>query len=249
MKILVSVKRVPDPYAKISPNASGTDINRDGLQMAVNPFDEIALEEAIRLKEAGKATEVVAVSIGSAEAQEQLRTALAMGADRAILVQTNDPLDAPSVAKILAAVYQREQPNLMLMGKQAIDMDENQVGQMLAARLDLPQATFASKITIENGTATVERETDNGIETVRVPLPAIITADLRLNEPRYVALTGIVRARSKPLETLTPADLGVQPRARVRLTQVEAPPARKAGKRVSDVHELVRLLREEARVI
>jgi len=216
--------------------------------MAVNPFDEIALEEAIRLKEAGKATEVVAVSIGSAEAQEQLRTALAMGADRAILVQTNDPLDAPSVAKILAAVYQREQPNLMLMGKQAIDMDENQVGQMLAAMLDLPQATFASNITIENGTATVERETDNGIETVRVPLPAIITADLRLNEPRYVALTGIVRARSKPLETLTPADLGVQPRARVRLTQVEAPPARKAGKRVSDVHELVRL-NEEARVI
>jgi electron transfer flavoprotein beta subunit len=201
------------------------------------PFDEIALEEAIRLKEAGTATEVVAVSIGSAEAQEQLRTALAMGADRAILV------------KILAAVYQREQPNLMLMGKQAIDMDENQVGQMLAAQLDLPQATFASKITVENGTATVERETDNGIETVQVPLPAIITADLRLNEPRYVALTGIVRARSKPLETLTPADLGVQPRARVRLTQVEAPPARKAGKRVSDVHELVRLLREEARVI
>ena len=249
MKILVSVKRVPDPYAKISPNATGTDINRDGLQMAVNPFDEIALEEAIRLKEAGKATEVVAVSIGSAEAQEQLRTALAMGADRAILVQTDEPLDAPSVAKILAAVYRREQPNLMLMGKQAIDMDENQVGQMLAAVLDLPQATFASKITVENGTATVERETDNGIETVRVPLPAIITADLRLNEPRYVALTGIVRARSKPLETLTPADLGVQPHVRVRLIQVEAPPARKAGKRVSDVHELVRLLREEARVI
>jgi electron transfer flavoprotein beta subunit len=249
MKILVSVKRVPDPYAKISSNASGTDINRDGLQMAVNPFDEIALEEAIRLKEAGKAAEVVAVSIGGAESQEQLRTALAMGADRAILVQTDEPLDAPSVAKILAAVFRREQPNLMLMGKQAIDMDENQVGQMLAALLDLPQATFASKITLENGSATVERETDNGIETVRVPLPAIITADLRLNEPRYVALTGIVRARSKPLETLTPAELGVQPRARVRLTHVEAPPARKAGKRVNDVHELVRLLREEARVI
>jgi len=249
MKILVSVKRVPDPYAKISPNALGTDINRDGLQMAVNPFDEIALEEAIRLKEAGKAAEVVAVSIGGAESQEQLRTALAMGADRAILVQTDDPLDAPSVAKILAAVFRREQPNLMLMGKQAIDMDENQVGQMLAALLDLPQATFASKVTIENSSATVERETDNGIETIKVPLPAIITADLRLNEPRYVALTGIVRARSKPLETLTPADLGVQPRARVRLTRVEAPPARKAGKRVSDVHELVRLLREEARVI
>ncbi|MFN3690507.1 MAG: electron transfer flavoprotein subunit beta/FixA family protein [Fimbriimonadales bacterium] len=249
MKILVSVKRVPDPYAKISPNAAGTDINRDGLQMAVNPFDEIALEEAIRLKEAGKATEIVAVSVGSAECQEQLRTALAMGADRAILVQTDEPLDAPSIAKILAAVYQREQPRLMLMGKQAIDMDENQVGQMLAAILDLPQATFASKITLENGSAVVERETDNGIETLRVPLPAIITADLRLNEPRYVALTGIVRARSKPLETITPADLGVSPRARVRLTQVEAPPARKAGKRVNDVHELVRLLREEARVI
>ncbi|BCW96033.1 MAG: electron transfer flavoprotein subunit beta/FixA family protein [Fimbriimonadales bacterium] len=249
MKILVSVKRVPDPYAKITPNAAGTDINRDGLQMAVNPFDEIALEEAIRLKEAGKATEVVAVSIGGAESQEQLRTALAMGADRAILVQTDEPLDAPSVARLLAAVYQREQPNLMLMGKQAIDMDENQVGQMLAAILDLPQATFASKVSVENGSALVERETDNGIETIKVSLPAIITADLRLNEPRYVALTGIVRARSKPLETLTPADLGVQPRARVRLTGVEAPPARKAGKRVNDVHELVRLLREEARVI
>ncbi len=249
MKILVSVKRVPDPYAKITPNAAGTDINRDGLQMAVNPFDEIALEEAIRLKEAGKATEVVAVSIGGAESQEQLRTALAMGADRAILVQTDDPLDAPSVAQLLAAVYQREQPNLMLMGKQAIDMDENQVGQMLAAILDLPQATFASKVSVENGSALVERETDNGIETIKVSLPAIITADLRLNEPRYVALTGIVRARSKPLETLTPADLGVQPRARVRLTGVEAPPARKAGKRVNDVHELVRLLRDEARVI
>lgn len=249
MKILVSVKRVPDPYAKISPNAAGTDINRDGLQMAVNPFDEIALEEAIRLKEAGKASEVVAVSIGGAECQEQLRTALAMGADRAILVQTDETLDAPSVAKILAAVYKREQPHLMLMGKQAIDMDENQVGQMLAAILDLPQATFASKVTLENGSAIVERETDNGIETVKTPLPAIITADLRLNEPRYVALTGIVRARSKPLETLTPADLGVQTTTRVRLTHVEAPPARKAGKRVSDVHELVRLLREEARVI
>ncbi|MCS7272590.1 MAG: electron transfer flavoprotein subunit beta/FixA family protein [Fimbriimonadales bacterium] len=249
MKILVSVKRVPDPYAKITPNATGDDINRDGLQMAVNPFDEIALEEAIRLKEAGKATEVVAVSIGGAECQEQLRTALAMGADRAILVQTDASLDAPSVAKILAAVFQREQPQLMLMGKQAIDMDENQVGQMLAARLNLPQATFASKISIENGCAVVERETDNGIEAIRVPLPAIITADLRLNQPRYVALTGIVRARTKPLETLTPAQLGVQPQVRVRLVRVEAPPPRKAGKRVSDVQELVRLLREEARVI
>ncbi|MFN7017412.1 MAG: electron transfer flavoprotein subunit beta/FixA family protein, partial [Fimbriimonadales bacterium] len=219
MKLLVSVKRVPDPYAKISPNATGTDIHRDGLQMAVNPFDEIALEEAIRLKEAGKATEIVAVSIGSSECQEQLRTALAMGADRAILVQTDEPLDALSVAKILAAVYRREQPNLVLMGKQAVDMDENQVGQMLAAILDLPQATFASKVTLENGSAVVERETDNGIETIRVPLPAIVTADLRLNEPRYVALTGIVRARSKPLETLTPADLGVQIQTRMRLVK------------------------------
>ncbi len=249
MKVLVTVKRVPDPYAKISPNADGTDIARDGLQMAVNPFDEIALEEAIRLKEAGKATEVVAVSIGGEECQEQLRTALAMGADRAILVQTNEALDAPSIARILASVVQREQPQLVLMGKQAIDMDENQVGQMLSALLGYPQATFASKITLENGTATVERETDNGIETIRVPLPAVITADLRLNEPRYVALTGIVRARSKPLETLTPADLGVSVKARVRLIAVEKPPARQAGKRVQDVAELVRLLREEARVI
>lgn len=249
MKVLVTVKRVPDPYAKISPNADGTDISRDGLQMAVNPFDEIALEEAIRLKEAGKATEVVAVSIGGEECQEQLRTALAMGADRAILVQTNETFDAPSIARLLASVVQREQPQLILMGKQAIDMDENQVGQMLSALLGYPQATFASKITLENGTATVERETDNGIETIRVPLPAVITADLRLNEPRYVALTGIVRARSKPLETLTPADLGVSVKARVRLIAVEKPPARQAGKRVQDVAELVRLLREEARVI
>ncbi len=249
MKLMVTVKRVPDPYAKITPNADGSNIATDGLQMAVNPFDEIALEEAIRLKEAGIATEVVAVSIGTAESQEQLRTALAMGADRAILVETDETLDAPSVAQILAEVYRREQPQLVLMGKQAIDMDENQVGQMLSAILDLPQATFASKVTIENGSARVERETDNGIETIVVPLPAIITADLRLNEPRYVALTGIVRARSKPLETLTPADLGVTPKARVRLTRVETPPARQAGKRVQDVQELVRLLREEARVI
>ncbi len=249
MKVLVTVKRVPDPYAKIVPSVDGTDIEREGLQMAVNPFDEIALEEAIRLKEAGIATEVVAVSVGGEESQEQLRTALAMGADRAILVQTNDPLDAPSVARILASVVQREQPQLVLMGKQAIDMDENQVGQMLSAQLGYPQATFASKITIENGMATVERETDNGIETIRVPLPAVITADLRLNEPRYVALTGIVRARSKPLEILTPADLGVSPQVRVRLVAVEKPPARQAGKRVQDVAELVRLLREEARVI
>ncbi|MER3401797.1 MAG: hypothetical protein C4337_00465 [Armatimonadota bacterium] len=249
MKVLVTIKRVPDPYAKITPNADGTDIAREGLAMAVNPFDEIALEEAIRLKEAGRATEVVAVSIGGEEAQEQLRTALAMGADRAILVKTDAPLDPLAIARILAQVVQREQPQLILMGKQAIDMDDNQVGQMLSAVLDLPQATFASKIMVDNGCAIVERETDNGIETVRVSLPAVITADLRLNEPRYVALTGIVRARSKPLEMLTPADLGVSPTVRVRLAKVEKPPARQAGKRVADVKELVRLLKEEARVI
>jgi electron transfer flavoprotein beta subunit len=249
MKIVVTVKRVPDPYAKISPNAEGTNIAREGLQWAVNPFDEIALEEAIRLKEAGKATEIVAVSIGDEACQEQLRTALAMGADRAILVQTAEQLEPLSVAHILARIYQREQPQLVLMGKQAIDTDDNQVGQMLAALLDLPQATFASKITLENGTATVQRETDAGIETIRIPLPAIITADLRLNEPRYVALTGIIRARSKPLEVLTPAELGINLHARVRLVAVERPPARQAGKRVQDVKELVRLLKEEARVI
>ncbi len=249
MKIVVSVKRVPDPYAKVAPNADGTDIAQDGLQWAVNPFDEIALEEAIRLKEAGKANEIVAVSIGGEACQEQLRTALAMGADRAILVQTAERLDPLSIAQILARIYQREQPQLVLMGKQAIDTDDNQVGQMLAAILDLPQATFASKITLENGTAIVERETDGGIETLRVPLPAVITADLRLNEPRYVALTGIVRARSKPLEVITPADLGVNPQVRLRLIAVERPPARQAGKRVADVKELVRLLKEEARVI
>ncbi len=249
MKVVVTVKRVPDPYAKIAPNAEGNDIAREGLQWAINPFDEIALEEAIRLKEAGKASEIVAVSIGGEECQEQLRTALAMGADRAILIQTTERLDPLSVAQVLARIYQREQPQLILMGKQAIDTDDNQVGQMLAALLDLPQATFASKIVIEDGRAIVERETDAGIETIRVPLPAIITADLRLNQPRYVALTGIVRARSKPLEVLTPADLGVNPQIRVRLVSVERPPARQAGKRVADVKELVRLLKEEARVI
>ena len=249
MKILVTVKRVPDPYAKVVPNTAGTDIAREGLQWAINPFDEIALEEAIRIKEAGKANEIVAVSIGGDECQEQLRTALAMGADRAVLIQTTEWLDPTSIAHVLTRMYQREQPQLILMGKQAIDTDDNQVGQMLAALLDLPQATFASKIHIENGTATVERETDAGIETIRVPLPAIITADLRLNQPRYVALTGIVRARSKPLEVLPLAELGIAPQVRVRLPAAERPPARQAGKRVADVRELVRLLKEEARVI
>lgn len=249
MKILVPIKRVPDPYAKVMPNTGGTDISKDGIPYAINPFDEIALEEAIRIKEAGTANEVIAVSIGTEECTEQLRTALAMGADRAILVQTEHSLDATAVARILAAVYQREQPNLVMMGKQAIDMDNNQVGQMLAGLLDIPQATFASKIELTNGQAKVDRETDNGIETVTVQLPAVITADLRLNEPRYVALTGIVRARSKPLETLAPDDLGVQVGTRVRLLKVERPPERQAGKRVNDVQELVRLLKEEAKVI
>lgn len=249
MKILVPVKRVPDPYAKVAPNADGSDIARDSLPYAVNPFDEIALEEAIRLKEAGSATEIVAVSVGSEESTEQLRTALAMGADRAILVQTSDWLDAPSVARLLAAVYRRENPDLILLGKQAVDMDNNQVGQMLAAMLDLPQATFASKIEAQSGQMRVERETDNGTETVSVTLPAIITADLRLNEPRYVALTGIVRARSKPLETLTSADLGVSVSASVRLVRVETPPKRQAGKRVDSPQQLVQLLKEEAKVI
>jgi electron transfer flavoprotein beta subunit len=249
VKILVPIKRVPDPYAKVTPNADGTGISREGLPYAVNPFDEIALEEAIRLKEAGKATEIVAVSIGTEESTEQLRTALAMGADRAILVQTSDWLDAPTIARILSAVYHREKPELVMMGKQAIDMDNNQVGQMLAALLDIPQATFASKVEVDNGKAKVARETDNGIETIQVQLPAVITTDLRLNEPRYVALTGIVRARSKPLETITPTDLGVQVRPSIRLLKVERPPSRQAGKRVSDVQELVRLLKEEARVL
>lgn len=249
MKILVPIKRVPDPYAKVAPNADGTDIARDGIPYAINPFDEIALEEAIRIKEAEIAQEVIAVSIGTEECTEQLRTALAMGADRAILIQTEHALDATAVARILTAVYQREKPDLVMMGKQAIDMDNNQVGQMLAGLLGIPQATFASKVDIKSGHAKVGRETDDGIETVVVQLPAVITADLRLNEPRYVALTGIVRARSKPLETISPADLNVLVSTRVRLLKVERPPQRKAGKRVSDVQELVRLLKEEAKVI
>lgn len=249
MKILVPIKRVPDPYAKVVPNAEGTDIVREGIPHVINPFDEIALEEAIRMKEAGKATEIVAVSIGGEESTEQLRTALAMGADRAILVHTNEWLDPPLIARILVAIYRREQPGLVLMGKQAVDMDDNQVGQMMAAWLNLPQATFVSRIEIEDGTAQVGRETDAGIETIRVALPAIFTVDLRLNQPRYVSLTGIVRARSKPLETLSLTELGIEVKARVRLVKIETPPKRQAGKRVQSVQELVKLLKEEAKVI
>lgn len=249
MKVLTPIKRVPDPFAKVTPGPDGRSVVVDGEKHVINPFCEIALEEAIRLKEAGMATEVVAVTVGGAEAAEQLRTALAMGADRAVHIQVDETLDPPAIAKFLAAFAKRESPQIILLGKQAVDLDNNAVGQYLAAYLGVPQATFASKIEISGSEATVARETDSGIETIRVALPAVITTDLRLNEPRYVSLTGIVRARSKPLETLSPADLGVSVRASVRLISVEAPPKRQGGRKVASVSELVRALKEEAKVI
>ena len=217
--------------------------------MAMNPFDEIAVEEAVRLKENGVASEVVAVSLGVAQAQETIRTALAMGADRGILVETDVALEPLAVAKLLRAVVEKEQPKLVILGKQAIDDDMNATGQMLAALLGWPQATFASKVVIAGETATVTREVDGGLETVALALPAIVTADLRLNEPRYASLPNIMKARKKPLETLTPSDLGVDPAPRLTTLKVSEPPVRQAGKKVGSVAELVQKLRTEAKVI
>ncbi|MCG7363354.1 electron transfer flavoprotein subunit beta/FixA family protein [Roseomonas sp. ACRSG] len=248
MKLLVPVKRVVDYNVKVRVKADGTGVETANVKMSMNPFDEIAVEEAVRLKEKGIATEIIAVSIGPAQAQEQIRTALAMGADRGILVEAEgtEPL---GVAKILKAIAEREQPGLVIMGKQAIDDDMNATGQMMAALLGWSQGTFASKVEIADGAATVTREVDGGLETVKLTLPAIVTTDLRLNEPRYASLPNIMKARKKPIETLKPADLGVDVTPRLTVLKVEEPPKRQAGRKVASVAELVDKLRNEAKVI
>ncbi|MBO1073395.1 electron transfer flavoprotein subunit beta/FixA family protein [Roseomonas marmotae] len=248
MKLLVPVKRVVDYNVKVRVKADGTGVETANVKMSMNPFDEIAVEEAVRLKEKGIATEIVAVSIGPAQAQEQIRTALAMGADRGILVEAEgaEPL---AVAKILKAIAEREQPQIVILGKQAIDDDMNATGQMLAALLGWSQGTFASKVEIADGRATVTREVDGGLETVSLSLPAIVTTDLRLNEPRYASLPNIMKARKKPIETLKPTDLGVDVTPRLTVLKVEEPPKRQAGRKVASVAELVDKLRNEAKVI
>ena len=249
MKVLVAVKRVIDANVKVrvKPDSSGVELTN--VKMAMNPFDEIGVEEAIRLKEAGKATEVVAVSLGGAQSQETIRTALAMGADRGIHVQTDVELQPLAVAKLLKAVIEKEQPGIVIVGKQAIDDDSNQTGQMLAGLLGWPQATFASKLKIESEGAEVTREVDGGLETIRIKLPAIITTDLRLNEPRYASLPNIMKAKKKPIEALTPEALGVDPKPRLKTLKVVEPPKRQAGIKVKTVQELVDKLRNDAKVI
>ena len=249
MKILVAVKRVVDYNVKVRVKSDNTDVDIANVKMSINPFDEIAVEEAVRLKEKEAATEVVAVSCGPAASQDALRTALAIGADRAVLVETDAVLQPLAVAKLLAAVQAKEQAGLLMLGKQAIDDDANQTGQMLAALLKLPQATFASKIEVADGQATVTREVDGGMETVCLPLPAVVTADLRLNEPRYVTLPNIMKARKKPLEKLSPAELGVDPAPRLKVLKVTEPPERQGGVKVGSVDELVEKLKNEAKVI
>ena len=249
MKILVPVKRVVDYNVKVRVKADGTGVDIANVKMSMNPFDEIAIEEAVRLKEKGVATEVIAVSCGVVQCQETLRTAMAIGADRAILVQTDAELQPLAVAKLLAALVAKEQPGLVILGKQAIDDDANQTGQMLAALAKLPQATFASKLEVVDGRARVTREVDGGLETLSLSLPALVSTDLRLNEPRYVTLPNIMKAKKKPLETLSPADLGVDTAPRLKTLKVAEPAARKAGIKVGSVAELVDKLRNEAKVI
>jgi electron transfer flavoprotein beta subunit len=249
MKALVSIKRVVDYNVKVRVKADGTGVETANVKMSMNPFDEIAVEEAVRLKEAGVVTEIVAVSAGAQACQETLRTALAIGADRAILIETDVELQPLAVAKLLKAVCARENPQLVILGKQAIDDDSNQTGQMLAALLGRPQATFASKVKVEGGKAQVTREVDGGLETVAIQLPAIITTDLRLNEPRYVTLPNIMKAKKKPLETLKPEALGVDVKPRLATLKVVEPPKRKAGIKVPDAKALVDKLRNEAKVI
>jgi electron transfer flavoprotein beta subunit len=244
MKILVPVKRVIDYNVKPRVKADGTGVDLANVKMSMNPFDEIAVEEAIRLKEKGVATEIIAVSVGPQKAQETLRTALAMGADRAILVQTDDEVEPLAVAKILKAITEEEAPGLVILGKQAIDDDSNQTGQMLAALLGRPQGTFASAVTVEGDSVTVTREVDGGLETVKLSLPAIVTTDLRLNEPRYASLPNIMKAKSKPLANKTPADYGVDTAPRLKTLKVSEPPVRSAGVKVADVDALVAKLKE-----
>jgi len=249
MRVLASIKRVIDFNVKVRVKADGSGVDTTNVKMSMNPFDEIAIEEAVRLKEKGIATEIVAVSCGLAACQETLRTALAIGADRAILVETSVELQPLAVAKLLKAIVAKEQPQLVILGKQAIDDDANQTGQMLAALLDWPQATFASKLDIADGVATVEREVDGGLETLELPLPAVITTDLRLNEPRYATLPNIMKAKKKPLEIVKPDSLGVDVTPRLATLKIVEPAKRKGGGKVVDVAELVAKLRSEAKVI
>jgi len=249
MKILVPVKRVVDYNVKVRVKSDGSGVDIANVKMSMNPFDEIAIEEATRLKEKGVATEIVAVSCGVAQCQETLRTAMAIGADRAILIETDAELQPLAVAKLLKAVADKEKPDLVILGKQAIDDDANQTGQMLAALMGVPQGAFASKLVVADGNAQVTREVDGGLETVSIKLPAVVTADLRLNEPRYVTLPNIMKAKKKPLETVKPADLGVDPAPRLKTLKVSEPPARKAGIKVPDVATLVAKLKTEAKVL
>ncbi|NLA17117.1 electron transfer flavoprotein subunit beta/FixA family protein [Burkholderia cepacia] len=249
MKVLVAVKRVVDANVKVGVKSDRTGVDIANVKMSMNPFDEIAVEEAVRLKEAGVVTEVIAVSVGVAQAQETLRTALAIGADRAILVESNDSVEPLGVAKVLKALVDKEQPSLVILGKQAIDDDSNQTGQMLAALAGLPQATFASKVRVADGRATVAREVDGGAETLSLQLPAVVTTDLRLNEPRYVTLPNIMKAKKKPLEIVQPGDLGVDVTPRLKVLNVNEPPKRAAGMKVPDVQTLVAKLKTEARVL
>ncbi|MGB5324836.1 MAG: electron transfer flavoprotein subunit beta/FixA family protein [Pseudomonadales bacterium] len=249
MKVLVAVKRVIDYNVKVRPKSDGSDVDLANVKMAVNPFCEIAIEEAVRLKEAGTVTEIVAVSVGPKVCQEQLRTALALGADRAILVETDAFPEPLGVAKALKAVVDKESPQLVILGKQAIDGDNNQTGQMLGALANMPQGTFASKVEIDGDSVSVTREVDGGLQTVKLKLPAIVTTDLRLNEPRYASLPNIMKAKKKPLDTLSPGDLGIDLTARLTLVKVAPPPERQAGIKVESVDELVDKLKNEAKVI
>ncbi len=249
MKVLVAVKRVVDYNVKVRPKADGSGVETANVKMAMNPFDEIAVEEAIRLSEAGVASEIVAVSMGVPQCQDTLRTALAMGVDRAILVETTVELEPLAVAKMLKAIVDRESPDLVIVGKQAIDDDCNQTGQMLAALLGWSQGAFACKVVVEGGELALDREIDGGIQSLRLQLPSVVTADLRLNEPRYVKLPNIMKAKKKPLDKLTPEDLGVDPAPRLQLVKAEEPPQRQAGIKVGNAAELVDKLRNEAQVI
>ncbi len=249
MKALVAVKRVVDYNVKIRVKSDQSGVELQNVKMSMNPFDEIAVEEGVRLKEAGTIDELIAVSIGPAQSQETIRTALAMGADRGILIETDDEVQPLAVAKLLKAVCEKESPDLVIVGKQAIDDDANQTGQMLSALLDWPQATFASKLEIGDGDATVTREIDGGLETIKVKMPMVMTTDLRLNEPRYASLPNIMKAKKKQIDKMSPADLDVDMTPRLKTIKVEEPPKRKGGVKVADVVELVDKLKNEAKVI
>lgn len=249
MKVLVAVKRVVDYNVKVRVKPDNTDVDLNNVKMALNPFCEIAIEEAVRLKEKGVAKEIVAVSIGPKEAQEQIRTALALGADRGILVETNEAVQPLGVAKLLKAIVDQEKPDLIILGKQTIDGDNNQTGQMLAALAGISQGTYASKVDVAGGKVSVVREIDGGLQTVEIALPAVITTDLRLNEPRYASLPNIMKAKKKPLDTKTSDALGVDVKPRVKTLKVEAPSERKAGIKVASVEDLVAKLKNEAKVI